>query len=648
MCGLAGFVDRRAGRTTEAAWLAGQARRMADTLVHRGPDDSGVWVDASMGVGLGHRRLSIIDLSPLGAQPMLSANGRYVVAYNGEVYNFAELRAELERRGHSFRGHSDTEVITEGFAEWGVAETARRLLGMFAIAVWDKKDLSLSLIRDRVGVKPLYWTQTDRLFLFGSELKALHEFDGWQPEIDRQSIGDLLAYSCIPAPHSIYLGVHKLEPGRILTLDVNGDISQSIYWDLAEVVRRGSHVSPISEQQAISQLHDLLKDAVKRRMVADVPLGAFLSGGIDSSLVVALMQSQSSRPVKTFTIGFSEAGFDEAAHARKVARHLGTEHTEHYLPASDALALVPQLADMYDEPFADSSQLPTHLVSAITRRHVSVALSGDGGDEVFAGYNRYVWFDRIWRVAGPIPLPLRRVLAAGLQGIEASAWDKAASLLPSRVRPLQMGDKVHKLAAALAGQDQMQIYQRLLLQGSQPHRLLRNHAMRPRQIPDFPATQRSFVPVMQFNDMLAYLPDDILTKVDRASMAVGLEAREPLLDHRLIEFAWSLPLTMKLRGGQGKWILRQILDLYVPRKMMARPKAGFGIPLQQWLCGPLRQWAEALLEPRQLAADGYFNSEAVAQAWSGLLQGHESPYLMWNVLMFQAWKQRWHPRATAQ
>ncbi len=618
---------------------------MADRLLHRGPDDGGVWADASQGVGIGHRRLSIIDLSPLGAQPMRSANGRFIIAYNGEVYNFTELRQELEKRGALFRGHSDTEVILEGFACWGVEAMVHKLLGMFAIAVWDNQEHALSLIRDRIGVKPLYWTYTDNLFLFGSELKALHAFDGWRPQIDRDAIGDLLAYSYIQAPNSIYQAVHKLEPATILTLDAGGRITQRVYWSMAEVARNGAAAARMDDREAIMQLEALLKDAVKRRMVADVPLGAFLSGGIDSSLVTALMQAQSTRPIRTFTIGFSEDGFDEAAHARKVAAHLGTEHAEHYFAAADALALVPKLPDMYDEPFADSSQLPTHLVSAITRKHVTVALSGDGGDELFAGYNRYVWFDRIWRAVGPIPLPMRRALMAALRGVPVGVWDKAAQMVPAAFRPRQVGDKVHKLARALGARNPMEMYQLLLLQGDRPHRLFAGGHEANERLPAQPAVALQtgpFVPQMQFHDMLAYLPGDIMTKLDRASMSVSLEAREPLLDHRLIEFAWTLPLSMKLRGGEGKWILRQILDAYVPRHLMARPKAGFGIPLQQWLCGPLRGWAEALLAPQALEADGFFNAKAVHTAWRRLQAGSESPYLIWNVLMFQAWKQRWH------
>ena len=640
MCGLAGFVDRRPSRPGEAEALADQARRMADSLKHRGPDDAGVWVDALAGVGIGHRRLSIMDLSPQGAQPMASGNGRYIIAYNGEIYNFEELRQELQRRGHVFRGHSDTEVIAEGFACWGVMETVRRLLGMFAIAVWDQQTRSLTLIRDRIGVKPLYWSHQNGLFLFGSELKALHRHDGFRPHINPAAMGDMIAYSYIAAPYSIYHGVYTLMPGTLLHLAPDGGVRTQTWWDLGQVVCAGH--SRIDAADAMHALEALLRDAVRRRMVADVPLGAFLSGGVDSSLVVALMQAQSTRPVRTFTIGFSDDRLNEAPYARQVADILGTDHTEHLFSGDDALQIVPQLAAMYDEPFGDSSQLPTYLLSALTRKHVRVALSGDGGDEVFAGYSRYAWYNRIAHLSGALPQLMRGAIAGLLQRVAADRWDRIGASLPAHYQINQPGEKLHRLAAAIGAQDRAGLYQVLMQQGASPNRFLR-HPPPPRIGHALPVSDASFVPHMQFDDMLGYLPGDILTKLDRASMAAGLEAREPLLDHRLVEFAWSLPNDLKMRGGEGKWILRRLLGRYLPPYLIDRPKAGFAVPLRQWLRGPLQDWGATLLNRQGLEQDGYFDSGAVWTAWERLQKGDgESPQLLWNILMFQAWKQRWH------
>lgn len=644
MCGLAGFVDRRPSRPGEAGALADQARRMADSLKHRGPDDAGVWADALAGVGIGHQRLSILDLSPQGAQPMSSGNGRYVIAYNGEVYNFGELRQELQRRGHVFRSQSDTEVIAEGFACWGIGETVRRLLGMFAIAVWDKQSRSLTLIRDRLGVKPLYWSHQNGLFLFASELKALHCHDGFRPHINPAAVGDMIAYSYIAAPYSIYRGVNKLMPGTLLHLAHDGKLHLETYWDLAQVVRTGyaKANAGMAAADALETLEALLKDSVGRRMVADVPLGAFLSGGVDSSLVVALMQAQSTRPVRSFTIGFSDDRLNEAPYARQVADILGTDHTEHMFTGNDALQIVPQLADIYDEPFGDSSQLPTYLLCALTRRHVRVALSGDGGDELFAGYSRYVWFNRIAQILGPLPPVVRRAAAGILRRTPIDRWDKIAAMLPMRYQINQPGEKLHRLAGAFVVPDRAGLYQILMQQGKEPNRFLRHPP--PQRIGHALAvSDASFIPHMQFDDMLGYLPGDILTKLDRASMAVGLEAREPLLDHRLVEFAWALPPRIKMRGGEGKWILRRLLSRYLPPHLIDRPKAGFAVPLRDWLRGPLRDWSAALLDRHALEKDGYFEATAVWTAWERLQNGGgESPQILWNILMFQAWKQRWH------
>ena len=642
MCGLAGFSDRRPSRTGGAEALADQARRMAQSLKHRGPDDEGVWVDALAGVALGHQRLSIIDTSSQGAQPMQSGNGRYVIAYNGEIYNFRELRQELERRGHPFRGRSDTEVIAEGFASWGIEETVRRLLGMFAIAVWDKETRSLTLIRDRMGVKPLYWSYLNGLFLFGSELKALRRFDGFRPYINPAAVGDMVAYSYITAPHSIYHGVNQVMPGSMLRLTQDGRVHSETYWDPVKIVRTARAGTALDEAEAMETLAVLLKDAVARRMVADVPLGAFLSGGVDSALVVALMQAQSTRRVRTFTIGFAEDRLNEAPFARQAADILGTDHMEHLFTSEDALRIVPHLADIYDEPFGDSSQLPVYLLSAMSRRHVRVALSGDGGDELFAGYGRYLWDDRISRGLRLLPPLLRRSLAGLLRRTPVERLDRYAAMLPARFRLRQPGEKLHQLAAAMEAQDRGGLYQILMQQGYDPGKFLRCPPP-PRIGHALPVSDASFIPHMQFDDMQAYLPGDILTKLDRASMAVGLEAREPLLDHRLVEFSWSLPMHLKMRDGVGKWIMRRLLGRYLPPALIDRPKAGFAVPLQEWLRGPLRDWGAALLTPEALGRDEFFDAPAVWAAWERLQKDSSaSPQLLWNILMFQAWKQRWH------
>lgn len=637
----------RHGALQTSTTLLEQANRMAATLVHRGPDAQGAWSDEDIRIGLGHRRLSIIDLSREGHQPMQSANGRYVMIYNGEIYNFHDLRTELNLLGHSFRGHSDTEVILAGFVQWGIEATVTRLIGMFAIALWDRSERNLFLIRDRVGIKPIYWTYQDRRLLFASELKAFHAVDDWQPEICENALAYFFGYSCVPSPLSIYKNVYKLKPGHILQFSSDGQISQSCYWSLSEIAQQGWNESLQGSDlnSATDALEELIRDAIKRRMIADVPLGAFLSGGIDSTLVTALMQAQSDTPVKTFTIGFSEDQFNEATHAAQVAKILGTDHVSEFFSAADALELVPKLAELYDEPFADSSQLPTHLISLITRRHVSVALSGDGGDELFAGYNRYIWFNRVWGILSSIPKPLRSGASKLIPMLSTHHWDMLADGLPKRYRVRQAGDKLHLLASALQVTSREELYNRLIQKGGRPERFIRQ----PVDIPAFamtgaPDTGKAFIPQMQYGDMHAYLPDDILTKVDRASMGAGLEARVPLLDHRVVEFAWSLPMDYKLRNGQGKWILREILYKYVPKEVMERPKAGFGIPLQSWLSGPLRDWAEALLAPETLARDDILNPTAVRAAWDGFISnGSESPYLIWNLLMYQAWKARWHP-----
>jgi asparagine synthase (glutamine-hydrolysing) len=641
MCGIAGVLDlASAARET----LARDATAMADCLAHRGPDDHGLWSDPNVGIALTHRRLSIVDLSPAGHQPMTSADGRFVVTFNGEIYNFQELRPELEARGIRFRGHSDTEVMLEAFAAYGIAATVKRLIGMFAIGVWDRRERTLTLIRDRLGIKPLYWTKFGGLFLFGSELKALRAYPHWTPRIDRGAVAGFMRHNYIPAPHSIYEGVSKLEPGCILTLPWGGEPRIERFWDAREIARAGlADPLQVSDGELIDQLEDLLKDAVRRRMVADVPVGAFLSGGIDSSTVVALMQAANAGPVRTYSIGFDIAGYDEAQHAAAVARHLHTEHTELTVTSKEAFDVIPRLPDYYDEPFADSSQIPTYLVSAMTRQHVTVALSGDGGDELFGGYNRYQLAQRFWRNLALVPRPIRHGLAQALRALPADRWSGLFNLLPAALRPAQAGDKLHKLASVLALDDIGAVYRRLvthwepavLLPGvEEPKGPLWDETLGK----DF----RGLLERMQYLDLVTYLPDDILTKVDRASMAVALEARIPLLDHRVVEFAWRIPRQSLIRDGDSKWPLRQVLYRHVPPELVERPKMGFGIPLGEWLRGPLRDWAEALLSEKRLHDGGFLDAAQVRLAWEEHLSGQCNwQYPLWDVLMFEAWRERW-------
>jgi asparagine synthase (glutamine-hydrolysing) len=570
MCGIAGFINHKQRFGSDE--IGAIAARMADRLTHRGPDDHGVWADAAAGVALGHTRLAIIDLSAAGAQPMVSACGRFVLSYNGEVFNAPELRAALEAKGRVFRGHSDTEVMVEGFAVWGVQPTVERLIGMFAFAAFDRSTRTLTLGRDRLGIKPLYWGHIDGSLVFASELKALAAFPDWQGEIDRDALAAFLRYGYVPTPMSIYRGVHKLAPGTLLACGVEGEVRTTPYWSLEEVAKRGqADLLDVPDGEAEAEVEMLLADAVRRRMVADVPLGMFLSGGIDSSTVAALMQANSARPIRTFSIGFRENGYDEAADAKRVAAHLGTEHTELYVTAAEARAVIPKLPQIYDEPFADPSEIPTYLVSEMTRHHVTVALSGDGGDEVFAGYNRYVQGLALAKASRRLPLAVRSGLAAAIYSVPPGAWDRLFRALPERVRPRLAGEKMHKFAAVLP-KDRVGFYESLIAQGDGAETLVlgveageatRDNASQPQAFADDIAW-------MQYRDARGYLPDDILTKVDRASMAVSLEVRVPFLDHRLVELSWRLPLKFKVRGGKGKWILRQIAYKYVPRNLLVR------------------------------------------------------------------------------
>lgn len=642
MCGIAGFVSL----TNDADWQS-SIRPMIATLSHRGPDDEGYWHDAEAGVTLGHRRLAIVDLSPEGHQPMASASGRYEIAFNGEVYNFSELRLELERCGHGFRGHSDTEVMLAAFEEWGVRRAVERFVGMFAFAVLDRCERLLYLVRDRLGEKPLYYGWAGDTFLFASELKAMRAHRAWRGAINRNALALFMRYGYIAAPQSIYDGVAKLLPGAILTLPLRGAQESALtvtrYWS-AQAVAEAGLIAPFSgnETEAADALEDLLRNAIRGQMVADVPLGAFLSGGIDSSTIVALMQAMSRRPVQTFTIGFNEKGYNEAVHAKAVARHLGTEHTELYVTPQDAMAVIPQLASIYDEPFADPSQIPTFLVAQLARRHVTVSLSGDAGDELFSGYTRYELGQSLWARINRLPAGSRTTMARALRAVPVGAWDsllKVAQPLLNRQQRLT-GDRLHKLAEALDAPSPASLYRQLvsiwrdtaaLVPGSIESQTAFDDAELVRHIDGF--AQR-----MMLVDLVSYLPDDILVKVDRASMRTSLESRVPFLDHRVVEFAWQLPMAMKRRKSQGKWLLRQVLDRYVPRDLVERPKMGFSVPISNWLRGPLRDWAEALLDERRLRDEGLLNVAMIRQAWSEHLSGKRNwQYSLWNILMFESW-----------
>jgi len=641
VCGFAGCIDKNARTSAEVLERIGAG--MIRTLAHRGPDDEGIWADPAHGVALGSRRLAVIDLSPAGHQPMHSASGRYVFAYNGEMYNFEELRAAvLKERNVAFRGHSDTEVILAAIEQWGVAGMLERSNGMFAFALWDRERRELTLARDRMGEKPLYYGWMGSAFLFGSELKALRAHPAFESNIDRGALALFMQHSAVPAPYSIYSGIRKLPPASfaVVAPEPGREPAVQSYWSLAQVAQAGAS-DPFrgSEADMIAELDAHLRESVRTRMIADVPLGAFLSGGIDSSTVVALMQAQSARPVKTFSIGTQDEAFNEAKDANAVARHLGTEHTELYVTPEQALAVIPMLPRLYDEPFADSSQIPTYMVSQLARKHVTVSLSGDGGDEVFGGYNRHVWTRRLWKRMAWMPQGLRAQVGRMLGSVPARRWEMLAGTLGTVSKTAQQrmpGYKVHKLAAALPARDLPELYRRLATHWQEPVVLgaetlptLLTHG-----VPSFP----DFIEQMMYLDSVTYLPDDILVKLDRATMGVSLEGRVPLLDHRLIEFAWRLPLNMKVRGSTGKWILRQVLDKYVPRALVERPKMGFGVPVGEWLRGPLRDWAEALLDEKRLREQGYLDTRLVRERWREHLAGTGSwAYHLWDVLMFQAW-----------
>ena len=651
MCGITGFIDKRAVGRQRRLEIASQ---MAASLIHRGPDDGGVWAEESASVAFGFRRLAILDLSPAGHQPMHSPCRRYTIVFNGEVYNHAELRKQLETSGHRFRGSSDTEVILAAISDWGVRGAVSRFVGMFAIALWDGREQQFYLVRDRLGIKPLYYGWSGQVFLFASELKAFHAHPDFRAEVSRPCVSLLHRFGYIPEPYAIYVGVHKLSPGYILQLSAKEDNFGAeqlhCYWSAKEIARNNESRlrQERTEEDVAGELESLLMDAVSTRMIADVPLGAFLSGGIDSSLVVSLMQAASTRPVKTFTVGFEEDDFNEANYAREVAAHLGTDHTELYVTPREAQAVVPKLPEMFDEPFSDSSQIPTYLVSELARRAVTVCLSGDGGDELFGGYQRYVLGDQAWSRFGRLPSTMKKGMSRALRLLSSDRWDwlyqQVEPLIAKRNRISFMGRKAHKLAKMLAAEQPELFYCLLVSQWQDPGEVVPNVTELKTAFDRFQDgnSAASYRERIMLLDLITYLPGDILTKVDRASMSVGLEARVPLLDHRVVEFALRLPESFKIQRGQGKFILRRILDRHVPRNLVERPKMGFGVPIGKWLRGPLRDWAETLLSEREMRQDGFLNPKPIRALWSAHLTGRfDWSDRLWTVLSFQAWNSKW-------
>jgi asparagine synthase (glutamine-hydrolysing) len=660
MCGIAGFIIL-SGKVDLAASYA-DIRRMTDTLTHRGPDDADYWVDPSGGTALGHRRLSIIDLSPAGRQPMHSRCGRYHIVFNGEIYNFEEIRTDLSSAGCNFRGHSDTEVLLAACSLWGVETTLKRSSGMFAFALWDSSLRTLTIARDRMGEKPLYYGVVGHRLVFASELRALRLSPAWGGHISHEAVAMYLRYGYIPAPYSIFRNIFKLPPASFLTFKTKSAASQPLspyavnqlgsdlapvrYWSLRSVAEKGLADQIKDEREAVESLEHLLGKSVRNQMVADVPLGAFLSAGVDSSTVVSLMQHNSNRPVKTFTVGFEDKNFNEAPFARDISKHLGTEHIELYLSASDALGRIPSLAGIFDEPFADSSQLPTLLLSELVRRHVTVCLTGDSGDELFGGYNRYWWSKRLWRLLAPWPRPLRKIVAEGITALPLSTWNSMTAplyrWLPESAKGMQCsaGEKLLKIADAMGSRDITELYNNLVSYWKTPEDVVPGVVEPCSTITadNLLSGAHDDVYNMFFWDQSGYLPDDNLVKVDRASMAVSLETRIPLLDHRIVEFSWRVPVAMKYRDGAGKWLLRQVLNRHVPKELMDRPKMGFSVPVGSWLKNELRDWAESLLSDTSLRNTGILDPRPVRRAWEDHLAGRRNMQSqLWTVLMLQSW-----------
>jgi asparagine synthase (glutamine-hydrolysing) len=638
MCGIAGFWSTRLDDATAVQTLRG----MTDAIVHRGPDDSGAWCDPDAGIALGHRRLSIVDLSPLGHQPMASAGQRFQIAFNGEIYNFRTLRRDLIAQGASFRGHSDTEVLLALVERHGLHEALTRCTGMFAIALWDRETRTLQLARDRFGEKPLYISRCGTGIAFASELKALRIHPEFRASINPAALSLFLRHGYVPAPYAIFEDVEKVEPGQIVTFTAPSWHSRvsATFWSARDAATFGlEHPLETSPREGADALDDLLRTVVRDQMVADVPIGAFLSGGIDSSLVVAMMQAESARPVRTFSIGFREDGFDEVPHAEAVARHLKTDHTSLYVTAQDALDVIPHLPAIYNEPFADSSQIPTTLLAALARHHVTVSLSGDGGDELFGGYERYPIAQKAWSRLSRVPLPLRAMASGMVMSLAPEQWN--AALRPAGLYARGVtGDRLHKLAELFDAPTSLEFYRDLVSAWRRPSTMVRDgHEPMTALMTPFDGQRGGLLAEMMLHDQVSYLPDDILVKVDRAAMAASLESRAPLLDHRVAELSWRMPAEYWRQGGEGKWIVRQVLDRYVPRALVERPKQGFGIPVAEWLRGPLRDWADDLLSADALRRDGLLSVASIVSAW----EEHRSrkrnwATSLWSILMFQAWR----------
>jgi len=644
MCGFSGFIYKKKIPDNAVNIL----KNMGNAITHRGPDSSGEWINEEYQLGFSHRRLAIVDLSPAGHQPMKSQTGTFVISFNGEIYNHLDLRCELEKivTCH-WQGHSDTETLLAGFEVWGIRETIEKSIGMFAFSVWDNKQKILTLGRDRLGEKPLYYGWQNKTFLFGSELKTLRAHPDFESEINRDAITLQLRHSYIPAPYSIYTGIKKLLPGCLLRLNIE-TFEEVIdeYWSINQVCKEGKRKQFTgTAKEAVNELETILKKSIKQQMMADVPLGAFLSGGIDSSLIVALMQSQSTIPVKSFSIGFNEDGYNEAVHAKAVARHLGTEHTELYVTPEEAMAVIPKLASLYDEPFSDSSQIPTFIVAQMAKEHVTVSLSGDAGDEIFCGYNRYIMTNRLWGKLSKIPKIIRFVSAGVIRFIPIRYWNRFNKVLPSKMKMSNLGDKMHKAATVLTANSVNDLYKGLVSHWQNPEDIVIN-AKEPKtalnDISRTPSLENNIAQMMAL-DSISYLPDDILTKVDRACMGVSLEGRVPFLNHKVVEFAWRLPLEYKLRKGNAKWCLKEILYKHIPRSLIERPKMGFGVPIDEWLRGPLKEWASALLNEDRLTKEGFFDPKPICKMWKEHLSGRYNwQDQIWDILMFQAWYEKNH------
>lgn len=641
MCGLTGFINLNNELSREE--LMNTATLMANSITYRGPDAGGTWADEKDGIALGHRRLSIKDLSTEGHQPMFSASGRYVIVYNGEIYNFNEIRVSLENMGHSFRGQSDTEVMLEAIEFWGIKKAIKKFTGMFAFALWDRNEKLLYLGRDRFGEKPIYYGWMGKTFLFGSELKSLRIHPSFKTYIDRESVALFVQYNYIPSPYCIYKGIYKMPPATLLTINPQNGMSLSApekYWSLWDVVEAGKK-NPFlgNEVEASEQLDYFLHEAIGPQMIADVPLGAFLSGGVDSSTIVAIMQQKSKDPIKTFTIGYLESAYNEAEYAKNVAKYLGTNHTELYVSSKQAIDVIPRLTDMYDEPFSDASQIPTFLVSQLAKQQVTVSLSGDGGDELFGGYNRHLWGEKIKNTLNNYPNFMLKfggdiLRSMPIQFLEGSPF------LPDRFKNIRFSEKVYKLSNIISIEDSATMYQNLISQWRNPHDIVLGLSPQSqyRNNLETPDCLSSITEKMMYMDMINYLPDNILQKVDRASMNVSLESRAPFLNHHIVEFAWSLPISMKIKNDKSKWLLREVLYKYIPKELIERPKMGFGVPLDSWLRGPLKEWAEDLIDEKKLIDNGFFNPEPIRKKWKQHISGRYNwQYPIWNILIFQDW-----------